>query len=291
MPLAKGAGFTRGFRVRRFIAFLMTAILCFFAEASARAHPILDEVRRLVAEQAEFEVALLLLERAADEEGLTRADVVELLELQALVFHALDRENDLDRALNQLVALEPEVPLASSPPTVQQRFHELAARRGEVRLDLEVEVERTGDGFVIRTQVDGDDHGLIRELRVFHRLPDGDWRRSAGDVVHVYAGAVASLELYAQGLGPGGAVILSEDSEEQPQIIMVERDRSPIADDSVMGGAGDEEPRRRLRAWPFVVVAISTAAVVAIIVAAVFVSINDDAEGETQFSPPHVDWP
>jgi hypothetical protein len=171
------------------------------------------ERARAAFDRADFEEAVAAYDAATRGDGLSRADVIALLEGRAIARHASRDVAGAEADLSALLSLDPERPLGeAAPPALQRAFGRL---RGEVRGTLSVASEATAipDGFAVNVRVTDDVASLVREVRVRWEH-QGAWRTEVGREVRVPSGA--HLRYYVEAIGPGGAVIASDGSAGDP---------------------------------------------------------------------------
>lgn len=213
------------------------ALLVALATApSARAQDAVTRAREAFA-RAEFTASIEAYDEAAAGDGLTRDEVVELLRGRALSKHAANDIAGAERDLVALLSLEPDAALGDmAPPALQRAFARL---QGEVRapLALEVVAEPIPDGFRVRTAIREDVASLVREVRVHWREGD-EWTETRGDDVRVLAGA--SLTYFVEAIGPGGAVLASEGSHDEP--LEARAARVEVAADAAAEPSGADVP-------------------------------------------------
>lgn len=255
-------------------------------------HPQLEDAVRLIGE-ANFEEALAALGEVEGADHLSRGEVVRLIVLRSLVHHALGNERDLDSNLTALASIEPDHTFASNvPPTVQSRFETLQRER-DGPLELEVEARRIRGGFQIDARIQGDDSELIEETLIYARLPGGEWVPTEGRTASIPVRGEGAVEYYVDALGPGGAVLLSEGTENEPRLIGTPGGEEPVGDpseDPTSLNPPIEDPEERVRrAWPWALLGTGIAAIIAgAIIAGVLVSRQNQG---TQLDAPTVDWP
>jgi len=189
--------------------------------APALAHPLVDQgVQRY--EEADFQGALERLDRAEASTSLTRSDVVKLLLYRALVHYATGSRDALDADLFRLASLEPRMELARDvPPRVREAFAQ-ARRRVRAPISLEVEVRANGPAIRVTARVVGDDAGLVRSVRVSARQHGrgARWQRRTDAPIDIEVGDDdTAVEYYAEALGPGRAVLVSEGYPAEPRAV------------------------------------------------------------------------
>ncbi len=194
------------------------AALALLSPCEVRAHALVDEGRRLY-EEAEFVEALDVLGRAASGDELELPDLIELLELRALVHSAVGDEPAVREDLRTLAAVAPEHTLPRGmPPDVQRTFTEIrASATGSPRLVATPSVAgpATGNGVVIEVRVENDWASVVRAVRIRGRA-EGDYLEAVDAPLFVAAPLGAVITYYAEAIGPGGAIIATAGSAEAP---------------------------------------------------------------------------
>lgn len=241
-----------------------TALVCaaLAAPSVAFAHPLIDEARGLL-DQGAFADAVARLARAEAEGPLTRNELVLLLELRSLAFHATQQVLDRDRALTSLASIDPAHSFdPAAPPEIVERFREISARSPEP-LGIATQVQRAPTTATIVASATRADTGLVRQLEVSARPEGGRWV-TGPDRVSLELGPEETVEYFANLIGPGGALLAQSGDPTQPL-------RDGEAESS---GAG----------WWVLGIGLGVAAVAAGVVLAI-VLLSDD---RVQLSPPIV---
>lgn len=240
--------------------------------SQVRAHALVDEGRRLY-EEAEFVEALDVLGRAASGDDLLLPELVELLELRALVHSAVGDEAAVREDLRTLAAVVPEHTLPRGmPPDVQRMFTEIrASATGSPRLIATPSVAgpATGNGVVIEVNVENDWAAVVRAIRIRGRA-EGDYLEATDAPLFVAAPLGTVISYYAEAIGPGGAIIATAGSAEAPL--------SYAGAEARPGEGGGLDP------WPFVI-AGGAALVLGAIIAIVVVATSGESSSTTQVEP------
>ncbi len=171
--------------------------------AAARGTPALAEARAAY-ENADFAGTLAALSSMEDDAGLSRDDLLALLELRALTEFATGAGGALDSSLARLLSLEPGY---TAGPTAAPRFAavvETVRARGILPFELagEARLEAAGVRITLRTV---DPSGLVRAHRI-HWREDGREQSAEGSDVLVPT-EQSSLSWWGEAIGPGGAVL------------------------------------------------------------------------------------
>lgn len=196
---------------------LVVAALLGASAATAHAHELVEEGRRRFVD-ADFDGALELYARAEAADDLTREDLISLYEGRALTHFALGELDHAQVALEQLATIAPSHHLSDEvPPELVEIFEEAAAAAGE-GLRLRVDAERSADGVSLRPILEGDGVGIARSLSVAGRT-DGEWTFGDESGLTLSIPASATVEYYAQVIGPGAAILASVGSEGEPATI------------------------------------------------------------------------
>lgn len=172
------------------------------------------ERARAALDRARFIEAVRAYDEAAAGEGLSRADVVELLRGRALARHASRDVAGAERDLVGLLSLVPDADLGDlAPPAMQRTFARL---RGEVSAPLSLVAEATPipDGFSLSARVVEDVASIVREVRVSWAR-EGVWEVSTERTTRVPAGE--RLLWTAEAIGPGGAVLARAGTRQAPE--------------------------------------------------------------------------
>jgi hypothetical protein len=173
------------------------------------------ERARTLLGRADFERALVAAD-AAEAGTLDRDGLIALLETRVLIEAGLGRQEDVDRDLARLVAIEPARPApASFPPPIVQRLER--ARASAVAVSVDVEVETSAAGATLTARNSTAPQGLVRSLRVTARVGDAAWQTSDEGTLTVAVEEGDVLSYYAQVLGPGGAVLATAGTEAEPR--------------------------------------------------------------------------
>ncbi len=225
------------------------AALALLAASTAGAAPGGDRRNADVAaarqsiERAEFEKALGALDRAEAAGGLARTDVVQVLELRALVDLALGRRKDADDVLTTLATVDPNHRFApETSPDLVTAF-ESARRRAPVPLEIAVTHEARASTLSLRARATRDALHLVKELQLGYRRNDQPWRWVAGGALDVSLRPSDRIEYAARAEGAAG--VLSETP--------VQRFMAPA------------EPAERSRPFPWLYVGVGAAAVAGIV--------------------------
>ncbi|MDQ3032480.1 MAG: hypothetical protein M3Y87_08700, partial [Myxococcota bacterium] len=161
------------------IAMIVVVAIATAASAQDRADGP-EEAATLASARASFDAAnfsgavralTTLLERGT----LDAAELTRALELLALSSRGAGDDDSLERALLLLSLVEgADDALASSPPSLRQRFARVRAQRDEPRLTLDARED--GDVLVVRAEVSPElPHTTVR---VHGRRGDGEWEQA-----------------------------------------------------------------------------------------------------------------
>ena len=263
------------------------------APAGAHAHPLLDEAHA-AAERADFPAALDALERLGAASDLPAEELGEFLFTRALVHFALGNEREMERDLARLAQVAPDHPVSDTvAPAVRRAATE--ARRSARPVRIEVAAEPVPGGLALRAELEGDPHGLVREVRIHARAPGAAWIESSGETMTVPAAPGARIELFAEAVGPGGATVARSGSPEAPHearaaAAVRESGGGEAGTESGAAGAigaGAAEPDEDGGIGPgwLVLIGVGIAAVLGVALA--FAILPSDSD-ETQFDAPTV---
>lgn len=256
-----------------------TALSGLLLPAALWAHPLVDEGRRRF-EMADFRGALEALDEAEAATDLDRADVIELLELRALVHHALDDGAGVERSLRALGALDPEHRFGREvPPHVVELFGSLERRP----LRVDASWQGIAGGVAVTVAVEGAPPGLARHVVVRGRPAGGlEWSEAEDEDLGLAVEAGETVEWHAWVVGPGGATIATQGSEDAPERFVVPAGLG--LDERPPESSGAPEP---MSPWIWVGVAAGAAALVALVVTVAFVA---TAEPDTIIRRVEVAW-
>jgi hypothetical protein len=206
--------------IRGGIVLWAAAVACVCPER-AFAHPLLEQAQRKF-EQADFEGALALYAQAEAGTDLTRADLVELYLRRALVHHSVGDEEARSLDLFRLATLEPAMELGREvAPIVRSAFEE-AAGRVSAPLAMAVDAERTPTGARVTARVENDLAGLVQEVRVAGRAPGFAWMTATNGPVDLPDPPGGRVEVHAEAIGPGGAVLASHGTATEPRTLSLD---------------------------------------------------------------------
>lgn len=232
---------------------------------SASAHPLVDEGRAAY-EQAEFVAALEALARAEAADDLVVQDLVELYELRAVVHLAMRNAEAMSADLRRLVAIAPDHSIdARAPPEVRRAFEDARSAAGGA-LRLVVEARSRASGVTISAEARNDGENLVREIRIVGRARGGEWE-TVSDAPLLVAGD-GIVEYYVEAVGPGGAVLESRGTADDPLRAAPEDATAPETDEDDGGGPSG---------WIFVGIGAGVLAAAGAAIALVFV-LSPDAD-------------
>lgn len=196
------------------VALLLAALGC-LAPATALAHPLLDEGTRKY-DEADFQGAIAAFTRAEQATDLTRDDLVQLYLRRAMVHQAMGHAENVEADLFRLASLDRALALPrEATPAIRAAYAQATLRAtGTLRLDVAVRAIPSGLKLIVR--VADDSAALVQALRIRARVPGGAWRRSDRASIEVPTTAGATVQYVAEGIGPGGALIVSAGTESAP---------------------------------------------------------------------------
>jgi len=259
------------------ISGLITSVLLLVAigpaEAAAQGAAHIDDGVRLY-EEADLSGALEALSRA--EEGpLDRNDVLRLLLTRALVRFGLGEFGPLERDLLAIATIEPDYDLGvRAPPPLQNAFARAKERVTEP-LGIRVELEGMAGGVRLSANAIGDRAGVVERIVVAARpAGDGSFSRGDGGTLTLPVTTGGDVELYAAAIGPGGAILATDGTEDEPRRARVP---APAAEG---GGESDESS-----SVPLIVGLSLGAAVVAAIAIVAIVLATSGSEGTQPMGP------
>lgn len=251
---------------------LATTVALVLASATAYAHDDIDDARRLY-QEAELEQALDALARALDN-GVTRDELLDLLDLRMVVNLSLGNDDAVTADLRMVAAIDPDHELPPElPPGQQDAFIEIV-EGSEDSVAVRVEMESTPGAAVLTGSTTGDRTSMVGSIRIRARTASGLW---AEDINELVLPLTSSLDVYyfAEALGPGGAVVATLGSAEEPLVARYAPGASDDGDDG--GGAG-------LSTGVIIGVGVGAAVVVA---AAVLIAVllRNGGDGPNRFQP------
>jgi hypothetical protein len=128
----------------------------------AKAHPLLDEAIASY-EEADFQGALRTFDAAARNADLSVEELLQLFEMRALVYHALDNKAAMRADLRRLAAVRPSYRLSRlAPPPVRQEFDRmLEANGGSLGVELVIQEESLDGVPYVVARVDRVPKGLV----------------------------------------------------------------------------------------------------------------------------------
>jgi hypothetical protein len=285
------------------IACLPSFVLASSVSAEGGGAVAVAEGRRL-AEEARFDEALAALARAETSTDLELADLVALLEGRAMVHHARGDDEAFTRDARALASVSPDyAPSRRIPPRLARRLR--AATQDSAPLTLDAAHVRSGEAVVVTATVRSDPSALVREVRVSARVGDAPWAEHEGRETRIAAGPTDIVRYHVRAIGPGGVVLVSLGSEDDPRIAPAEAlpprgvvplpglaaesgetDGDGRADGSderrdpgvATGVATEENQRSGPPLWPFLVGG-AVLVFAAILIAALVITSSDTAPG------------
>jgi hypothetical protein len=211
------------------LAGVLVVALVWLVPAAAFAHPLIDEGMRRY-DEADFPAALAAFARAEQATDLTRDDLVQLYLRRAMVHQAMRNTEDREADLFRLASLERALtlPRAVSPPV--RAAYAQAAQRVTSPMRLDVEVQPIPSGLKLVVRVVEDSAALVQALRIRARIRGGAWQRADSASIEVPAPAGSTVEYVAEGVGPGGALIVFAGTDATP--LSATSSGSPVAETS-----------------------------------------------------------
>lgn len=232
----------------------------------------LDEGRRLL-EEADFEGAIAALDRAEQEDGLTRDDILAIFEARAIARRANGDAFGARVDLAALASLDPEhVFPAEAPPELADELRALAAAPLAVEAEWDGEDE---DRITLHATVTGDAGGIVTDIVIWTRSSGATpWRRSSSPsvTVDVLGGEV---EGYVEAIGPGGAILASAGSRAAPIVHRASHAEPPAA-----------PPPRRDDTLLHIGIAAGAGGLALVIVIVVAVAVSSQPNDQTRLEGP-----
>lgn len=269
----------------RFIAVVVAAWIG--AVPVAWAHPAIDQARARF-DRADLRGALQQLGRAEEADDLTRADVIALLELRALIRFTLGDVDAMEQDLARLVVIAPDHPLgAEAPPDLAEALVRVRSRLAGP-LAVEVRTEAAPGGVVVRARVVNDPGSLVRRVVVAARAEGGAWVEGEGEVT--VPAAQGAIEYAARAIGPGEAALVERGTRESPERVTRTVATTVETREEVLVSSGDDDDDGGIGIWPFVLAGVGAAAVVVVVIVLVAGGGGGGGDGNTDVQYPEVIW-
>lgn len=181
---------------------LLTAIVA-SSFLAPRAHAQLADGARHLA-SADFERAVRAYDRAISEATLSRDELVALYEGRAIARWAIGDEDLARLDLAALASLDPQHAFTpEAPPALTRAFAESPVEP----LALSLSWDDAPGRARAHVAVENDGAGLVLLVRIHARRPSEPWSIEEGTEVEITHGATERVELWAEAIGPGGAVV------------------------------------------------------------------------------------
>ncbi len=277
--------------MRRCFWLLGLGLMWMLGAGRASAHPLVDEgIERY--QDADFRGALDLLSRAEAAGDLSRADLADLFHARALVHFAMSDREAMAQDLSLLAALQPDRAMGREvPPAVREAFQQ-ALTDSEGAPEIAVTTTPVAGGLQVRVEVVSGDRALVRGVRLAARPEGADWTRFDGDSLQVPATEGATVDYFAEAVGPGGAVVASAGTESEPRSVVV---TSPVAEPGQGSGPLDGDGAVWLvdgdgAVWLAVGVGAAVVVIAAVVIAVVLLTTGGSGD-RTQFGYPQLNLP
>lgn len=193
-------------RSRRFVLRGALVLSLIGVPAPVAAHPLIDEANAKI-ERAQFDEALAVLERAETTGSLSRAEVLRLFELKALVHLALGARADAEQSLRVIATLAPDYRFSRhTSPDLVLAF-DVARRHAPAPPRLIVEQEPRRNAVALRARLENDPLSLVRRVQLRVRLNGGPWRVLAGASTVIDVSPGDRLDFNAQAHGKSGILL------------------------------------------------------------------------------------
>ncbi len=249
---------------------LLATLLCLAPRAEAQ---LADGARYLAS--ADFERAVRAYDRALTEGSLTRAELVAVYEGRAIARWAIGDEADARQDLTALASLEPSHAFSpEAPPPLTRTFTALRLEPLSLSIAWTDEPGRSR----VRITVRHDEAGLAQVVRLHARRHGEPWAIEDARELEVTHGPSEQVELWAEALGPGGAVVARLGTE-----------LAPLAHPDALGPSARAVPASSDRAsfdaplWIGVGVGAGVLVIVAIIIGVVVG--NSESQGVAPTAP------
>jgi len=239
-------------------------------------------------DRADFDAAVRAFSAAESAtSGLSRRELASLYAGRASAHLALGRESAMEADLRRLASLDRDYVFGpASRPEIGQTFDRVKASI-DGSPSISVSVSEDVGAVRIEAEVENDSQDLTRTLSIRARVAGGAWASSDGDGLSLPVTDGSSVEYFVEAIGPGGAMIANEGSEDSPTthtVVGAAADGPPPDDpleDDDDGGGGN------VGLWVGLAVG---AAVVAIVVAIIVVAASS-ADNQTSMPSPPMIYP
>jgi hypothetical protein len=188
------------------------ALLLALVAASA-AHAQVAEGRRRLG-LADFTRAIRAFDRAERAPHLTREDLIAIYEGRAMARWATGHESQAGRDLAALAEIDPHHGFPPEAPPELGRAFDDAARAGGLALEITFADETGATTVEVDAQRDG--AGLVRSIRLHTRVADGAWAVADASSARLGVPEHATVDAWAEAIGPGGATLAHAGSADQP---------------------------------------------------------------------------
>jgi hypothetical protein len=193
-------------RSRRFVLRGAIVLGLVVVPTAVAAHPLIDEANAKI-ERAQFDEALVVLKRAETTGSLSRAEVLRLFELKALVHLALGARAEAEQSLRLIATLAPDYRFSRhTSPDLVLAF-DVARRHAPAPPRLVVEQEPRRHAVALRARLDNDPLSLVRRVQLRVRLNGGPWRVLAGASAVIDVSPGDRLDFNAQAHGKSGILL------------------------------------------------------------------------------------
>lgn len=235
---------------------LAIAALLWLAALPAAAQ--LDTARNALAD-ADFARAERAFGRALSATELSTEDLVRIFEGRAMARFALGDEGGAQADLTALRSLDPTRALPpEAPPSMVEAFDAL----DPTPIGIELGWFGTGERHLLRPAVVGDPASLVRQVRVhLRRRGEASWTATEEAEIEVTIRDGEAVEVWAEAIGPGGAVVAREGSPLAP------REHGTEAGASL--ASPDQAAPTDTNVWIGVGIGVGAAVVIGVVIAAV----------------------
>jgi hypothetical protein len=251
----------------------------------AHAHPILEEAQRHF-EEADFEAALEAYGRAEQAADLSRDDLIQLYVRRALIHHTLGNTADLEADLMRLATLEPQYDFGRQAPPVVVEAFERMRERTTGQLSVRIDATTQPGGVRLEARVSNDTAAIVQEVRLGARAPGNAWTLRSNAALEMPAPSDSTLEIFAEAIGPGGAIVASDGTSAEP-VTSIVRDLPTRHQTTEREGPEIVTPPpsdEGVPVWPFIL----GAGVLAAAGAAVLIILLTSGNENTDLRPPMV---
>lgn len=221
------------------------------------------------------------------QDSLSRDDVIQWLVYRALVAHVSGDAEELDASVLQLATLGENDPLGRRAPPPVRTAYENALQRVSDALSVDASASVQAGGVSVEARLRNDMGALIESIRVRARAPGGEWLSNDGEPRVFVPTTGSTVELIVEAIGPGGSVMASQGTDEQPHTEQLGGVSSQVVADDTSVTTDEAAPRN---VGKIVGITLTIVAVLAGGAVLTYFLLRDD-DGDHQIAPPVVVFP